>query len=59
MATLLVKQLAPVIAEIERAGGQLLEGPSPTPNGRRLIARHPDGSVFEYIESAPAGETTP
>jgi predicted enzyme related to lactoylglutathione lyase len=52
VATLLVRDLAPVIIEIERAGGRVLEGPSPAPNGRRLIARHPDDSVFEYIESA-------
>jgi predicted enzyme related to lactoylglutathione lyase len=51
VATVLVKQLAPVVAELERGGGQVLEGPAPTPNGARLIARHPDGSVFEYIES--------
>jgi hypothetical protein len=28
-----------------------IEGPSPAPNGDRLIARPPDGSVFEYIEA--------
>ncbi|MDI5966958.1 VOC family protein [Streptomyces sp. SL13] len=50
VATLLVRDLAPVIAEVEGAGGQVLEGPSPAPNGRRLIARHPDGAIFEYIE---------
>ncbi|MEW2165537.1 VOC family protein [Streptomyces sp. NPDC007084] len=50
VATLLVRDLAPVVADIERAGGHLLEGPAPAPNGRRLIARHPDGAVFEYIE---------
>jgi predicted enzyme related to lactoylglutathione lyase len=45
-------ELDPVISGVERTGGQILEGPSPAPNGRRLIAHHPDGSVFEYIESA-------
>ncbi len=52
VATLLVGDLEPVIHDVERAGGQILEGPSPAPSGRRLIARHPDGSVFEYIEGA-------
>lgn len=52
VATLLVRDLEPLINDIEQAGGQILEGPAPAPNGRRLIARHPDGSVFEYIESA-------
>jgi predicted enzyme related to lactoylglutathione lyase len=51
VATILVKDLAPVVAEIKRAGGQVLEGPTPAPSGDRLIARHPDGSVFEYIQA--------
>jgi hypothetical protein len=51
VATILVADMAPVVAAIEAAGGSLLEGPAPAPNGDRLIARHPDGSVFEYIES--------
>lgn len=51
-ATLLVQDLAPVISELTRTGGEVLEGPAPGPNGRRLIARHPDGSSFEYIELA-------
>jgi predicted enzyme related to lactoylglutathione lyase len=50
VATLLVRALEPVMTELERAGGEILEGPSPAPRGRRLIARHPDGAVFEYIE---------
>jgi predicted enzyme related to lactoylglutathione lyase len=50
-ATLVVKDLGPVLAAIESAGGEAVEGPAPGPNGERLIARHPDGSVFEYIQS--------
>ena len=41
---------------IQAAGGHILEGPAPAPNGDRLIARHPDGAVFEYIET---GEPQP
>lgn len=52
VATLVVKELDPVIEAIESAGGQLVEGPTPSPNGDRLIARHPDGSVFEYIQAS-------
>lgn len=52
VATILVRRLPPVIAAVTNAGGQVIEGPSPAPNGDRLIARHPDGSVFEYIEAA-------
>jgi predicted enzyme related to lactoylglutathione lyase len=51
VATLLVADMDQVVAAIEAAGGQLLEGPAPAPNGDRLIARHPDGSVFEYIQT--------
>jgi hypothetical protein len=52
VATILVRRLPPVIAAVTNAGGRVIEGPSPAPNGDRLIARHPDGSVFEYIEAA-------
>jgi hypothetical protein len=51
VATNLVGALAPVITAIEAAGGQVIEGPAPAPNGDRLIARHPDGAVFEYIKA--------
>jgi hypothetical protein len=49
-ATVSVRDLQPVIDAIEAEGGTLVEGPDPGPNGRRLIARHPDGNVLEYIE---------
>lgn len=50
VATLLVKDLGPVVSAIRDAGGELLDGPGPGPNGDRLIARNPDGAVFEYIQ---------
>ena len=50
-ATVLVTSLTPVLSALEAAGGEIVEGPSPGPNGARLIARHPDGAVFEYIET--------
>lgn len=49
-STISVRDLSRVAAAIERAGGTLLEGPAPAPNGPRLIARHPDGTVLEYLE---------
>ena len=52
VATLLVRDLDPVLDVITSNGGKALEGPFEAPNGRRLVALHPDGSVFEYIESA-------
>ncbi len=51
VATILAGQPGPVITAVENAGGRIVEGPSAAPNGARLIARHPDGSVFEYIEN--------
>ena len=54
-ATIQVASLAPVLAALRSAGGEVAEGPMPAPNGARLIARHPDGAVFEYIEAGEAG----
>jgi hypothetical protein len=50
-ATVLVESLTPVLTALESVGAEVVEGPSPGPNGARLIARHPDGAVFEYIET--------
>jgi hypothetical protein len=50
-----VASLAPVLAALQAAGGEIVEGPAPAPNGVRIIARHPDGAVFEYIETGGAG----
>ena len=49
-ATLLVRDLESVVEQVVRAGGRVLDGPGPSPNGVRLIARNPDGAVFEYIQ---------
>lgn len=35
-----------------RSAPPFVEGPAAAPNGDRMVARHPDGSVFEYIETA-------
>ena len=53
-ASIQVATLVPVLAALESAGGEVIEGPAPAPNGPRLIARHPDGAVFEYIETGEA-----
>jgi predicted enzyme related to lactoylglutathione lyase len=53
--TVQVTSLGPVLAALESAGGEVIEDPAPAPNGTRLIARHPDGAVFEYIETGEAG----
>jgi predicted enzyme related to lactoylglutathione lyase len=55
-ATIQVATLAPVLAALKEAGGEIIEGPAPAPNGARLIARHPDGAIFEYIETGETSE---
>lgn len=49
--TVNVHDINQVADAITAAGGTLLEGPAPGPNGARLIARHPDGTIIEYIET--------
>ena len=49
-ATIAVKDLDDALATLNEVGAQVLVGPVPTPVGRNLIAVHPDGSVFEYVD---------
>ncbi|MFD4550455.1 VOC family protein [Streptomyces sp. NPDC058466] len=49
-ATVIVDSLDPVLKALSTAGGEVLEAPAEVPNGTRLVARHPDGSVFEYMQ---------
>ena len=49
-ATVLVDSLDPVLRALSTAGAEVLEGPDEVPNGTRIVARHPDGSVFEYLQ---------
>ena len=49
-ATVIVDSLAPVLQALSNAGAQVLEGPDEVPNGTRILARHPDGSAFEYLQ---------
>ncbi|MEV7341927.1 VOC family protein [Streptomyces sp. NPDC093544] len=49
-ATVLVDSLDSVLDALGKAGAELLEEPNEVPNGTRIVARHPDGSVFEYMQ---------
>jgi len=51
--TLLVASLDAEIARFEELGIELLEPPKEVPTGRNLLARHPDGSIVEYVEHRP------
>ncbi|MBL3666306.1 VOC family protein [Streptomyces sp. M2CJ-2] len=42
-----VEEAGRVLAEM---GADIVAGPLPTPVGRNLIARHPDGAVYEYAD---------
>ncbi|QIY68861.1 VOC family protein [Streptomyces sp. RLB1-33] len=49
-ATVIVESLTPVLDTLGKAGAEILEAPNEVPNGTRIVARHPDGSVFEYMQ---------
>ena len=49
-ATLAVKDVDEAVHDLVEVGAEIVAGPSRTPIGRNLIARHPDGSFFEYVD---------
>jgi predicted enzyme related to lactoylglutathione lyase len=49
IATITVDDIAAQLFHLERLGADIIAPPTLTPNGQRLIARHPDGGVFEYV----------
>ena len=48
--TVIVGSLAPVLEALGKANAEILEAPNEVPNGTRIVARHPDGSVFEDMQ---------
>ncbi len=55
-ATVVVGSLELVLEALDAAGAELLEPPNEVPNGTRIVARHPDGAVFEYMQPRAQGE---
>ncbi|MFD3514678.1 VOC family protein [Streptomyces sp. NPDC058657] len=49
-ATVAVADVEQAHLTLTAAGAQVIAGPVATPVGRNLIALHPDGSVFEYVD---------
>jgi predicted enzyme related to lactoylglutathione lyase len=49
-ATIAVKDVDEAHTVLTGIGARVIAGPVPTPAGRNLIAVHPDGSVFEYVD---------
>ncbi|MFF1374953.1 VOC family protein [Streptomyces sp. NPDC058308] len=53
-ATIAVKDVDEAFAVLTASGARIVAGPVPTPVGRNLIAMHPDGAVFEYVDRRAA-----
>lgn len=51
VATIAVKDVDEAHLLLTDLGARIIAGPLPTPAGRNLLAMHPDGSVFEYVDS--------
>ncbi|CAM5352964.1 VOC family protein [Streptomyces abikoensis] len=49
-ATIAVTDVDEALADLAAVGAHIIAGPVPTPIGRNVVARHPDGSVFEYVD---------
>ncbi|MFE9022575.1 VOC family protein [Streptomyces sp. NPDC007808] len=49
-ATIAVKDVEETHRVLSELGARIIAGPVPTPVGRNLIAMHPDGVVYEYVD---------
>ncbi len=49
-ATIAVKDVDEAHWLLTGLGARIIAGLVPTPVGRNLLAMHPDGSVFEYVD---------
>ncbi|MET8471616.1 VOC family protein [Streptomyces sp. NPDC006422] len=49
-ATIAVPDVDEANTLLTASGAKVIAGPVPTPVGRNLIALHPDGSIFEYVD---------
>ncbi|MGW1955983.1 VOC family protein [Streptomyces sp. NPDC001920] len=49
-ATIAVKDVEETHQVLSELGARIIAGPVPTPVGRNLIAMHPDGVVYEYVD---------
>ncbi|MFF7853080.1 VOC family protein [Streptomyces sp. NPDC007904] len=52
-ATIAVKDVEEAHRVLAGLGADIVAGPVATPVGRNLIARHPDGAVYEYVDRRP------
>ncbi|GAA3850479.1 hypothetical protein GCM10022403_097550 [Streptomyces coacervatus] len=49
-ATIAVKDVEEAHQVLSGLGAHILAGPVETPGGRNLLAMHPDGTVYEYVD---------
>ncbi|MEU6064383.1 VOC family protein [Streptomyces sp. NPDC047082] len=49
-ATIAVKDVEDARRTLTELGARIVAGPVATPAGRNLIAMHPDGAIFEYVD---------
>ncbi|WP_329332862.1 VOC family protein [Streptomyces sp. NBC_00663] len=49
-ATIAVKDVDEAHRVLTELGARIIAGPVGTPAGRNLIAMHPDGAVYEYVD---------
>ena len=49
-ATIAVTDVDEAQKTLAELGADIIAGPVATPAGRNLIARHPDGTVYEYVD---------
>ncbi|MFN2556036.1 MAG: VOC family protein [Nitriliruptorales bacterium] len=56
-ATILVDDIDDVADVVREFGGEIVSGPHDAASGRNLVARHPDGSRFEYIDRRNAPDS--
>ncbi|GGZ67216.1 VOC family protein [Streptomyces echinoruber] len=49
-ATIAVKDVDEACRVLGELGARVVAGPVATPAGRSLIAMHPDGAVYEYVD---------
>ncbi|MCG8965333.1 VOC family protein [Streptomyces sp. CL12-4] len=49
-ATIAVTDVEETHRVLTELGADVIAGPVATPAGRNLIARHPDGAVYEYVD---------
>jgi predicted enzyme related to lactoylglutathione lyase len=53
-ATIAVTDVDEAHKTLAELGADIVAGPIASPAGRNLIVRHPDGTVYEYVDRRPA-----